>query len=112
MVVDAAVFIGVKIRVPFAIAGSIESLLNTFLVDAAVFIGVFFCYSIDSVLWLLEIEQTTYMAGFSLTSFCQNSQRIENMEYDSCPSIAPFLGYMGVACAIIFASKFQAVLCV
>jgi V-type H+-transporting ATPase proteolipid subunit len=28
------------------------------------------------------------------------------MEYDSCPAIAPFLGYMGVAAAIVFASEF------
>ena len=27
-------------------------------------------------------------------------------EYDSCPTIAPFLGYMGVAASIILASKF------
>lgn len=27
-------------------------------------------------------------------------------EYDSCPTIAPFLGYMGVAASIILASKY------
>jgi hypothetical protein len=26
--------------------------------------------------------------------------------YDSCPTIAPFLGYMGVAASIILASKY------
>ena len=30
------------------------------------------------------------------------------MEFDSCPSLAPFLGYMGVAASIIFASELKA----
>jgi hypothetical protein len=30
------------------------------------------------------------------------------MEYDSCPTIAPFLGYMGVAASVIFASTYFA----
>jgi V-type H+-transporting ATPase proteolipid subunit len=28
------------------------------------------------------------------------------MEFDSCPALAPFLGYMGVAASVIFASEF------
>ncbi len=30
---------------------------------------------------------------------------LHKMEFDTCPTIAPFLGYMGVAASIIFASK-------
>jgi len=29
---------------------------------------------------------------------------MSSLEFESCPNIAPFLGYMGVACSIIFAN--------
>lgn len=31
------------------------------------------------------------------------------MEFDSCPTIAPFLGYMGVTASIIMASEYSMV---
>lgn len=33
------------------------------------------------------------------------------MDFEQCPAIAPFFGFVGVACSCIFASKFGTLLC-
>jgi hypothetical protein len=65
-----------------------------------------FCLSV--VVTIFSIQQHRLVVYLTISLFCFYSSFICTMEFDSCPTIAPFMGYMGVAASIILASKYSA----